>query len=271
MFHIEPIHEYDDPRLAPYRNMRAQFDHLKGGVFISEGEKVVRRLLESSCEVISVVLPPKWVSDYEPLLRGRPEDIALFVAERAVLEQLTGFSMFQGVLGLARVPSASTVADLAVLPGPQLLMAMDGLTGAENVGAVVRNVAALGGQAVILGETSAHPYLRRAVRSSMGTILRLPYVVSPRLVDTLAELRDAGIRSVAAHPHVSGRTVWEVDWTRPTCVVVGAEGEGIRPEVLAACDEAVAVPMSTGVDSLNVASAAAVFLAEAVRQRRPVR
>ena len=184
MFQVEPIHQYDDPRLAPYRNMRAQFDHLEGGVFIAEGEKVVRRLVESSCEVISVVLPPKWVAEYEPLLRARPEDIALFVAERAVLEQLTGFSMFQGVLGLARVPSASTVADLAAVPGPQLLMAMDGLTGAENVGAVVRNVAALGGQAVILGETSAHPYLRRAVRSSMGTILRVPYVVSPRLVDT---------------------------------------------------------------------------------------
>jgi TrmH family RNA methyltransferase len=129
-------------------------------------------------------------------------------------------------------------------------------------------VAALGGQAVILGETSAHPYLRRAVRSSMGTIFRLPYVVSSRLVDTLAALRSTGIRSVAAHPHSSGRTVWDVNWTQPTCVVVGAEGEGIRPEVLAACDEAVAVPMAAGVDSLNVASAAAVFLAEAVRQRR---
>lgn len=268
MFQLHSITDFDDPRLKPFRTLRAQMDHLHRECFVAEGEKVVRRMLESPCEVVSVLMPPKWVSTYEPLLAARPEPIDLFVAEREILEKLTGFSLFQGVLGLSRVPSASSLDHLRNLTAPALLAAVDGLTSAENVGTVVRNLVALGGQGLVVGETSAHPYLRRAVRSSMGTIFKLPYLISPCLVDTLVELRRFGVRCVAAHPHVDQRWLWDVDLTQPTCVVLGAEGEGLRPEVLAACDEAAAIPMSQTVDSLNVANAAAVFLAEALRQRR---
>jgi tRNA G18 (ribose-2'-O)-methylase SpoU len=153
------------------------------------------------------------------------------------------------------------------LPAPRLVVALDGLNNAENIGAIVRSAAAFGVQALIVGENSAHPYLRRAVRSSMGTIFALPYLVSADLAATLGQLRRVGIRCVAAHPSAAGRAVWEEDFRGDVCVVLGAEGEGLRPEVVAACDVAVAVPMQAGVDSLNVGSAAAVFLAEAARQR----
>ncbi len=267
MFHVETITDFEDPRLAPFRTLRAQFDHLNEGVFVAEGEKVVRRLLESACEVISVLLPPKWQQEYETLLAVRPEPISLFVAHLDVLKDLTGFSMFQGLLGLARVPTPMSLTGLVSLPQPVLLAAVDGLSNAENVGAVVRNLAALGGQALVVGETSAHPYLRRAVRSSMGSIFKLPYLASDDLVTTLHGLHASGVRCIAAHPHIRGYLHWEVDLTGPTCLVLGAEGDGLRPEVLAACDEAAAIPMSNQVDSLNVANAAAVFLAEAQRQR----
>lgn len=267
MFQAQSITDFADPRLAPFRSMRAQFDHLHDGVFVAEGEKVVRRLLESSCEIVSVLLPPKWQAEYEPLLAARPENIELFVADREVLTKLTGFSTYQGLLGLARVPAPVTLEDLNRLPEPRLWVALDGLTNAENVGTVVRNLVALGGQALVVGETSAHPYLRRAVRSSMGGIFKVPYLVSTSLVRTLGDLQSAGVRCVAAHPHTEQRWIWDVDFTRPTCLVFGAEGEGIRPEVLSVCDEVAALPMSNHVDSLNVANAAAAFLAEAQRQR----
>jgi tRNA G18 (ribose-2'-O)-methylase SpoU len=141
------------------------------------------------------------------------------------------------------------------------------LSNAENVGAVVRNATALGAQALVVGEGCAHPYLRRAVRSSMGTIFKLPYCTTPSLASTLKFLRQQGIRCVAAHPHVDRRTLWDSDLSKDCCIVLGAEGDGIRPEVLEACDEAVMIPMGAGVDSLNVASAAAVFFSEAARQR----
>lgn len=272
MFTTAPITDFADPRLAPFRNLKAQLDHLNRGVFVAEGEKVIRRLLESPHEVVSVLVPLDRVAEYEPLLAARVENITLFVATRDVLEDLTGFSIFQGQLALARVPRATSLDQLLALPKPHLFAAVDGLSNAENVGAVIRNAAALGVQAIILGETSGHAYLRRSVRSSMGTIFKFPYHAcglpgGSNLTATVALLQSHGVRCVAAHPHTNRRTLWDADLKRDTCIVLGSEGNGLRPEVLAACDEAVAIPMGQTVDSLNVASAAAVFFAEAQRQR----
>ena len=101
----------------------------------------------------------------------------------------------------------------------------------------------------------------------MGTIFQLPVVELSNLAKTLQELRDQKIRCIAAHPHTEKRVLLQADFTCDCCVVFGSEGVGISPEVLAVCDEAVAIPMSGGVDSLNVASASAVFLYEVNRQR----
>src|SRR5205814_194278 len=113
----------------------------------------------------------------EPLLKARPEEIHVYVAEKEVLEKLTGFSMYQGLLAMGRIPAPATVEGvLQSSPRPWLFAAVDGLTNAENLGALVRNSAAFGVQALLVGETSSSPFLRRAVRSSMGTIFQLPVV-----------------------------------------------------------------------------------------------
>lgn len=267
MLHREEIRDFDDPRLAPFRTLRAQGDHLKGGVFVAEGEKVVDRLLQSRLEVQSILLPPRWAEVYEPRLAARPESITLFVADKETLMQLTGFSMYQGLLGLAKVPQPMETDAPAAGGPPRLWCALDGLSNAENVGAVVRASAALGVTAVVSGETSAHPYLRRAVRSSMGTVFAMPYLLAGNLAETLRRFRSRGMRCLAAHPRAGAKAVWNARLTGDVCLVFGSEGEGIRPEVAAACDEAVILPMAGGVDSLNVASAAAAILAEAARQR----
>jgi TrmH family RNA methyltransferase len=131
----------------------------------------------------------------------------------------------------------------------------------------VRNCVAFGVQALLVGETSASPYLRRAVRNSMGTVFQLPVIESGDLVGTLNELRRQGVRCIAAHPHTDQKVLPQANFARDCCIVFGSEGNGISASVLAACDEAVAIPMPPTVDSLNVASAAAVFLYEASRQR----
>jgi tRNA G18 (ribose-2'-O)-methylase SpoU len=267
VFTRQEITSLDAPELAPFRNMRAQFDHLRGGVFVAEGEKVVRRLLESPLEVRAVLLPPKWVTDFEPLLDRRPETITLFVADKELLMELTGFSMYQGLLGLGSVPPASDLPALLRQNGPRLWVAVDGLSNAENVGAVVRNAAALGAQAIIAGETSAHPYLRRAVRASMGTIFALPYLVTRNLADELRAFGNAGVRCIAAHPRGRSGSCFEADLRGDVCLVFGAEGEGLRPDVRAACALEVEIPMAGAVDSLNVAAASAVLCAETLRQR----
>jgi tRNA G18 (ribose-2'-O)-methylase SpoU len=104
----------------------------------------------------------------------------------------------------------------------------------------------------------------------MGAIFHLPIVETANLIQTLGELRAQGIRVIAAHPHVEGRTLSQANFTGDCCIVFGSEGHGISSEVLKACDEAVAIPMPRNVDSLNVNAAAAVFLYEVSRQRKPL-
>src|SRR5712671_927965 len=182
MFQVQQIESFDLPELQPYRTMRRQMDHRQQGIFVAEGDKVVRRLLESSFEVVSVLLPEKWLSELTPVLQARPEVIRVFVAEKARLETLAGFSMYQGLLAVGKVPTPRSLAQILDRSGrPWLLAAADGLSSAENLGALVRNCAAFGVQGLIVGETSCSPFLRRAVRSSMGAIFQIPVVESTSL------------------------------------------------------------------------------------------
>lgn len=268
MFHALNIDSFDRPELQPYRTMRRQLEHREQGIFVAEGEKVVRRLLESRLTVVSVLLPEKWLRELTPLLEARPEDVAVFVAEKALLETLTGFSMYQGLLAVGKVPVPKTLESiLSRSARPWLLAAAEGLSSAENLGLLVRNCAAFGVQALLVGETCTSPFLRRAVRSSMGTVFQLPIIETAGLANSLRQLRAAGVRCVAAHPHATGRTLSQADFHADSLIVFGSEGFGISAPVLKECDEAVAIPMAPGVDSLNVGSAAAAFLYEAQRQR----
>ena len=269
MFHLHRIESLDLPELAPYRTLKRPVNHQALGIFVAESEKVVRRLLASHFHVVSVLLPEKWVSEFETLLRLRPENIPVYVVEKKeLLERLIGFSMFQGVMAVGKVPAPVLLDEIiAKSSQPRFFVAVDALANAENLGVLVRNCVAFGVQALLVGETSSSPFLRRAVRNSMGTIFQLPVVEPTNLAHALRELRDQGVRCIAAHPSASGKTVAQADLSSDCCVVFGSEGYGISPNVLRACDEAVAIPMPPTVDSLNVGSAAAVFLYEANRQR----
>lgn len=268
MFTVERIDSFDLPAFQPYRTMRRQMAHREQGIFVAEGEKVVRRLLGSKFGVVSALMPERWVTELEPLLTQRPETVRVFIAEKQLLETLTGFSMYQGLLAVGRIPAQVPLEQiLADSLRPRLFVAVDALSNAENLGALVRNCAAFETQALIVGETSSSPFLRRAVRSSMGAVFQLPIFESTNLVSCLDMLRAQGIRCIAAHPHVENRTLSDADFTRDCCIIFGSEGHGIAPNVLALCDDAVAIPMPPTVDSLNVGSAAAVFLYEAKRQR----
>jgi tRNA G18 (ribose-2'-O)-methylase SpoU len=270
MHRLEKISSLDLPEPA---------EHAAQGIFVAEGDKVVRRLLESDFGVLSVLLPENRVAEFEPLLSARPElEIPVFaVTKKSVLEELVGFEMFQGVLAVGKIPAIVTLeAILNRSSAPKLFAAVDGLTSAENIGLLVRNCAAFGAQALIVGETSSSPFLRRAVRNSMGTVFQLPIVelkletAHRTLPAALGRLRSRGIQCLAAHPHTNKKILSQASFTGDCCIIFGSEGSGLSAEVLAACDEAVTIPMADGVDSLNVGAAAAVFLYEAARQRNRV-
>ena len=268
MVRIHPIESFDLPELQPYRTLRYQYDHRQQGIFVAEGEKVVRRLIESPLGVVSVMLPPPWLAAYERLLAPRAAEIPIFVGQKELLETLTGFSLYQGVLAVGRVPPVQTLDSiLGRGPRPMLLAAAERLSNAQNMGALVRNCAAFGAAALLVGETCCSPFIRRAVRASMGAIFSFPALEVGSLKETLQTLRARGWCVVGAHPHASQRTPPQVNFAQDCCVVLGTEGEGLSPEVLDQCNEQVAIPMPPEVDSLNVASASAAFLYEAWRQR----
>lgn len=263
------IDSLDRPELGPYRTLRQSAEHYKDRLFVAEGEKVVRRLLASPLMVISALMPPARFEELRPLLEARTEVVEVYLGDKQLLEAMTGFSMYQGVLACARIPPPVAL-DVAfqLAARPRFLVALDGLSNAENLGAVIRTAAAFGADAVFVGESCAHPYLRRAVRASMGAIFDLRIVEPTRLTGALSELRRRGVRCVAAHPHEDEHWLPEARFEEDCCIVLGSEGMGISPEIRKACDDQVAIPMRAGVDSLNVSAAAAIFLYEVWRQRQ---
>ena len=269
MLRIQAIQDPDAPVLRPYRQMRKMMDTHGQGLFVAEGHKVVTRLVESPLKIHSVLLDATWMERLKAPLEARHEQIDAFVTSKETIQALTGFGCFQAIKAVASIPTPSTLEQLCKQGShPRFLVAMDGLTSADNVGAVVRSAVGFGADGLIVGPTCCPPYLRRAVHTSMGTLFNLPVHHASVLADTLHELSATGFRNIAAHPHADAELVEQVSLKEDICIVMGSEGEGLSASVLQACESSVMIPMAKGTDSLNVASAASVFFYEVVRQRR---
>jgi len=269
MITITPIKSLDHQDLKPYRTLRQSVEQFRQGKFIGEGKIVVNRLLESDHEIISVLITQELLEKYREFLAARPEQINVFVGNKELLNTIVGYNLHQNIMVLGKIPAQDTLNSVLTKSSkPYLFVALDGLTNAENLGVLVRNCTAFGVQAILVGETSSSPYLRRAVRNSMGTVFKMPVVYCTKLVDTLKMLQSSyKFKIFAAHPHTEEHSIQRADFSGNCCLVFGSEGDGISPQVLSVCDMPVAIPMQSGVDSLNVASASAVFLYEALRQR----
>lgn len=263
---VHRITSLDLPDLQPYRTLRRPQAHLDQGIFVAEGEKVVRRLLASSLSVVSLLLTVDWLNQMEAETKDLVAD--LYVAEKDLLETIVGFRMHQGIMAVACVPREPSLDDLVRSSNPpRLFVAIDGLVFAENVGVVVRNCAAFGVQGILVGATSASPYLRRAVRNSMGTVFQIHVIHSKSLSDSLKDLRTKhGTSVIIADAHTDA-SLYAQNLTKDVCLVFGNEDAGVSPEVESNATAMVRIPMKTGVDSLNVASASAVILGEVSRQR----
>ncbi|HCV43438.1 MAG TPA: hypothetical protein DGH68_08125 [Bacteroidetes bacterium] len=264
---IHRITSLDLSELQPYRTLRRPAEHYEQGIFVAEGEKVVRRLLASGLPTISMLLTEEWFATLtqSKITLTAPD---IFVAEKSLLEAIVGFRMHQGIMAVVRVPPEPSLDQLVdSSPSPRLFVALDGLVFAENVGVVVRNCAAFGVQGILVGGTSASPYLRRAVRNSMGTVFRMPVLHCPALFETLMRLHtEYGMSILVTDAHTQ-TSLYHLDCVDNLCIVFGNEDSGVSDEVRGAATHAARIPMAEGVDSLNVASASAVVLAEVARQR----
>lgn len=257
---ITPIADAADPRLDDYRDLTTadrRPDRPGGrGLVIAEGVVVVRRLLDSPYPVRSLLGVPRRLDELAADLA--PLDVPAYSADAEVMATAVGFHLNRGVLAVADRPAPVDAASLA--RDARVLAVLEGVGDHENLGALFRNAAALGVDGVLLGPRCSDPLYRRSVRVSMGHVLRVPFATLPGpWPASLGLLRGAGLRVAALTPAPGAVPITAAALAGGrVALLLGAEGPGLSPEALDAADLRVRIPMAAGVDSLNVATAAAV-------------
>jgi tRNA G18 (ribose-2'-O)-methylase SpoU len=251
-----PIDDPADPRVADFVDATDAALRRRHGLFLIEGELVLRRALASGTALRSLLLtPPRWRALADAL---HGVDAPVYLAAQAVMDAVAGFPIHRGVLAAAPRPPLATVAE--VVAGATVVAVVEGLTDHENLGGIFRNAAALGVGAVLVDPRCADPLYRRAVRVSMGHVLRLPWTRVDPWPDGLDDLRAAGWTLVALTPSPEAEPLSALAPApgEKVAVLLGAEGSGLSAPALVAADRRVRIPMAAGVDSLNVATAAAI-------------
>lgn len=255
---MEYITNITDPRIQHYRSLHATPEHhTRNRIFIAEGEKVVRALLESPLDVLSVFALPSYYERITPLLAARGMDTRhLLTADKHLMNEIVGFRLHQGIMAIGSQPIEPELRDLV----PPIVV-LDGIVNSENVGAILRNCAAFGVSSVIVGGGGSSPYLRRAVRTSMGAVCSLRIHTTANLGYTLNELQQQyGITLLAAENTATALPLSAFTFPARCALVFGSEGTGVSSTVLAQCSAVLAIPLAPNVPSINVASASAVFL-----------
>ncbi len=252
-----------DPRLDDYHNVPDPELVQRGGMFVAEGRLVVRRLLtESSLVTRSVMVTEAARASLDEVLVMRP-DVPVYVVPPPVMNGITGFNIHRGCLALGERPQPSAWQD--VVAGLQTIVVLERVANADNVGGIFRNAAAFGVRAVLLDEASTDPLYRKAIRTSMGASLLVPFARAEPCPAVLRELRASGFATVAMTPATSASTVRSIAdavGARPVALVLGHEGDGLTTAALEACEYHARIPTTSTVDSLNVATAAAIALYE---------
>jgi tRNA G18 (ribose-2'-O)-methylase SpoU len=260
---VHRIESLDEPELADYSRLTdvalRRVTEPEGGLYIAESSKVIARALEAGHRPRSVLVQEQWLASLEPLLGGF-DDVPVYVGEPELLERLTGYHLHRGALAAMHRPVLPSVAE--VLADARLVVVVEDVVDHTNVGAIFRSVAGLGADAVLVTPRCADPLYRRSVRVSMGTVLQVPWTRLPEWDEAALLLHDAGFVIAAMALADDAVAIGRFARDRPerVALVLGAEGDGLSRRAIEAADTVVTIPMLHGVDSLNVAAAAAVGL-----------
>lgn len=253
----EPQH----PLLADYVSMTdvklRSILEVERGLFMAESFNVIDRTLRAGAVPRSYMMSEKWLPKFEPLFAQHP-DVPVFVGSEAELEATTGFHVHRGALASMQRPELPSVEH--VLAGARTVAVLEDIVDHTNVGAMFRSAAALGVDAVLVTPRAADPLYRRSIRVSMGTVFQVPWTRLSSWPGDIGVLRECGFDTLALALTEDSVPLHRVDLSpdRKVAFVLGTEGHGLSPRTLRAVDQSVIIPMSGGVDSLNVAAASAV-------------
>ncbi|TVL93132.1 RNA methyltransferase [Streptomyces sp. SAJ15] len=270
MAELITIEDADDPRLSDYVGLTdvelRRRREPEEGLFIAEGEKVIRRARQAGYEMRSMLLSAKWVDVMRDVIDEVPAPV--YAVSPAVAERVTGYHVHRGALASMRRKPLPGAAEL--LATARRVVILESVNDHANIGAVYRSAAALGMDAVLLSPDCADPLYRRSVKVSMGAVFSVPYARLETWPRGLDAVRDAGFSLLALTPDAKATAIDEAAPHRleRVALMLGAEGDGLSRQALMAADEWVRIPMAHGVDSLNVGAAAAVAF-YAVTSGRP--
>ncbi|MEU7136443.1 RNA methyltransferase [Streptomyces sp. NPDC046261] len=260
MAELITIDDPDDPRLHDYTGLtdvelRRRREPAEG-LFIAEGEKVIRRAHQAGYAMRSMLLTAKWIEVMRDVIEASPAPVYTVTPDLA--ERVTGYHVHRGAL--ASMQRKPLPAAGEVLRDARRVAVLESLVDHTNIGAIFRSAAALGMDAVLLSPDCADPLYRRSVKVSMGAVFSVPYARLETWPGDLETVREAGFRVLALTPAEQATSMDEAAPHRleRVALMLGAEGDGLSPRALRAADEWVRIPMAHGVDSLNVGAAAAV-------------
>jgi tRNA G18 (ribose-2'-O)-methylase SpoU len=259
---VRTLDDLEDDLLSDYRSIADPALAARRGLFVAEGRLVVTRLLrESRFAARSALVTETARRALRDALDTRP-DLPVYVVPPPVMNAIAGFNIHRGCLAIGVRPAPADWRTLA--HGPRLVV-LERVGDADNVGAIFRSAAAFGADAVLVGPGCADPLYRKAIRTSMGAALTVPFAPVREWPAALDEMRAAGRAVIGLTPNAGAQPLRHVRAAvagRPIAIVVGHEGDGLTGDALAACEYHARIPMTGRVDSLNVATAAAVALYE---------
>ena len=255
------IEQPDDPRIAGFRDIRERDLTGRQGLFVAEGEVVLNVLTspQSLCRPVAILLDRKRVEGLADVLARVPPETPVYVAEQAVLDSIAGFHLHRGILALGEKPVARGLEACLGPLGPEaVVVAACGIGNHDNMGGLFRNAAAFGAGAVLLDDRCCDPFYRKAIRVSVGAVLRTPMAAGLEALAMVAALKAAGFTVMALTPGASEPLEAAPRGGR-IAILLGPEGPGLAPAVIERC-RPVGIPMSGGFDSLNVSVASGIAL-----------
>ena len=258
---VIPIDDPQDARVAAFRDIRERDLTGRQGLFVAEGEIVLRVLASPSslCRPVAALIAGKRLAALSDVLAALPPGTPVYSAAQPVLDGIAGFHLHRGILALGGKPEPRPVSEvLAGLAGDAVVVLACGIGNHDNMGGIFRAAAAFGAAAVLLDDRCCDPFYRKAIRVSVGAVLRTPMATGLDAGDLIDGLKAADFRVLAMTP-ASPSPLHLAPRGGRLALVLGAEGPGLPPGVIARC-ETVGIPMSGGFDSLNVATAGAIAL-----------
>lgn len=260
----EHITSLDDPRVAGYRSIADPQQLTARGVFVAEGRLVVRRLIElRQWTIESILITQPALANLADVLPHTSAPI--YIADQDVMNGIAGFNIHRGCLALVARPPVPTLDRIAAGPLWRVLV-LEGVNNPDNVGGLFRTAAAFGVELVVLGPNCGDPLYRKAVRTSMAATLAVPFVTAPHWPGAITDLRVDGFTVVALTPALTAAALDDLHPTAKLALLVGAEGDGLTREAMAASTLTARIPTTPAVDSLNVTTAASIAMYRFFRQ-----